>query len=93
MKVAMLAAGVGRRLAMGEDAPSKVLLRFDGVSLLQRHLDILAHFGLLDLTLAVGHQAGAIEGGARHARRARTGAHPLQSGLPGEQPAVALDAS
>jgi choline kinase len=61
MKVAMLAAGVGRRLAMGEDAPPKVLLRFDGVSLLQRHLDILAHFGLLDLTLAVGHQAGAIE--------------------------------
>jgi CTP:molybdopterin cytidylyltransferase MocA len=60
MKVAMLAAGVGRRLGLA-DAPAKALLRFDGESLLKRHLDILAHFGLLDLTLAVGHQAGAIE--------------------------------
>ncbi|MGH6899274.1 MAG: NTP transferase domain-containing protein [Geminicoccaceae bacterium] len=61
MKVAMLAAGVGRRLGMAEDAPPKALLRFNGESLLKRHLDILAHFGLLDLTLVVGHQASAIE--------------------------------
>jgi choline kinase len=61
MKVAMLAAGVGRRLGMGEDAPPKALLRFDGQTLLRRHLDILAHFGLFDLTLVVGHQADAIE--------------------------------
>jgi choline kinase len=61
MRVTMLAAGIGRRLGLGEDAPPKVLLRFDGVSLLQRHLDILAHFGLFDLTLVVGHRAGAIE--------------------------------
>jgi choline kinase len=61
MKVAMLAAGVGHRLGRAVDAPPKALLRFDGESLLQRHLDILAHFGLLDLTLVVGHQAGAIE--------------------------------
>jgi choline kinase len=61
MKVAMLAAGVGHRLGMGEHAPPKALLRFDGATLLQRHLDILAHFGLLDLTLVVGHQAALIE--------------------------------
>jgi choline kinase len=61
MKVAMLAAGVGHRLGMGEDAPPKALLRFDGQTLLGRHLDILAHFGLFDLTLVVGHQAHAIE--------------------------------
>ena len=61
MKVAMLAAGVGHRLGMGEDAPPKALLRFDDQTLLRRHLDILAHFGLFDLTLVVGHQAGAIE--------------------------------
>ena len=61
MKVAMLAAGVGRRLGLAEDAPPKALLRFNGESLLKRHLDILAHFGLLDLTLVVGHQASAIE--------------------------------
>jgi len=60
MKPAMLAAGAGSRLGMGEDVPPKALLRFDGASLLQRHLDILAHFGLLELTL-VGHQAVAIE--------------------------------
>jgi choline kinase len=61
MKVAMLAAGVGHRLGMGEDAPPKALLRFDDQTLLRRHLEILAHFGLFDLTLVVGHQADAIE--------------------------------
>ena len=61
MKVAMLAAGVGHRLGMGEHAPPKALLRMGGATLLQRHLDILAHFGLFDLTLAVGHQAALIE--------------------------------
>lgn len=61
MKVAMLAAGLGRRLGMGEGAPPKALLRFDGQTLLRRHLVILAHFGLFDLTLVVGHQASAIE--------------------------------
>jgi choline kinase len=61
MKAAMLAAGVGHRLGMGENAPPKALLRFDGQTLLRRHLDILAHFGLFDLTLVVGHQAHAIE--------------------------------
>lgn len=61
MKVAMLAAGVGHRLGMGENALPKALLRFHGETLLKRHLDILAHFGLFDLTLVVGHQAAAIE--------------------------------
>lgn len=61
MKAAMLAAGVGHRLGMGEAAPPKALLRFDGRTLLARHLDILARFGLFDLTLVVGHQAHAIE--------------------------------
>ena len=61
MKVAMLAAGVGQRLGMGDHAPPKALLRFDGETLLQRHLDILAHFGLFDLTLVVGHQAALID--------------------------------
>ena len=61
MKVAMLAAGVGHRLGMGESAPPKALLRFHGDTLLKRHLDILTHFGLFDLTLVVGYQAAAIE--------------------------------
>jgi choline kinase len=61
MKVGVLAAGVGERLGMGEHAPPKALLRFNGETLLQRHLDILAHFGLFDLTLVVGHQVALIE--------------------------------
>jgi choline kinase len=61
MKVGMLAAGVGHRLGMGAHAPPKALLRFNGATLLQRHLDVLAHFGLFDLTLVVGHQASLIE--------------------------------
>ncbi len=61
MKVAMLAAGVGARLDPDRQAPPKALLRFAGQSLLQRHLDILAHFGLHELTLVVGHRAVEIE--------------------------------
>jgi choline kinase len=61
MNAAMLAAGVGRRLGLGEDASPKALLRFNGQTLLKRHLDILAHFGLFDLALVVGHKAHAIE--------------------------------
>jgi choline kinase len=62
MKVAMLAAGVGRRLDPAGTAPPKALLRFAGKSLLQRHLEILRWFGLADITLAVGHRAELIEG-------------------------------
>lgn len=60
MKVAMLAAGIGNRLVPGGDAPPKALLNLGGETLLKRHLDILAHFGLFDVTLVVGHRADAI---------------------------------
>jgi choline kinase len=80
MKVGMLAAGVGHRLAAAEGgAPPKALLRFNGETLLKRHLDILGHFGLFDLTLVVGHEASAIEAelGAIGARdRVRTCFNP-----------------
>jgi choline kinase len=61
MKVALLAAGVGRRLDPSGNAPPKALLRFAGDSLLKRHLDILVEFGLVDVTLVVGHRAEEIE--------------------------------
>jgi choline kinase len=61
MKVALLAAGVGRRLDPSGAAPPKALLRFAGKSLLQRHIETLHWFGLRDITLVVGHQAEAIE--------------------------------
>ena len=53
----MLAAGVGRRLAL--DTP-KCLLEFDGKTLLQRHLEILRDCGIDNLTIGVGHQAADI---------------------------------
>ncbi len=45
----MLAAGIGRRL---EDPtlPPKVLLRFGGRTLLDRHVEILRHCGIEDVT-------------------------------------------
>lgn len=61
MKVVMLAAGVGARLERGPGAPPKSLLRFGGRTLLERHLATLAHFGLNDLTVAVGYEAAQIE--------------------------------
>jgi choline kinase len=61
MKVVMLAAGIGSRLERRPGAPPKSLLRFGGRTLLERHLATLAHFGLDDLTLAVGYEAAQIE--------------------------------
>ncbi len=71
MKIAMMAAGVGSRLDPSPDNPPKVLLRFHGKTLLQRHLDILRAEGFDDLTIVVGHQADLIrkelrELGAEH---------------------------
>ena len=62
MKVVMLAAGVGSRLqAAPEKQMPKVLLRFDGKSLLQRHIDILKRHGIKEIVLAVGYRHEDIE--------------------------------
>jgi choline kinase len=58
----MLAAGRGTRLfgpAAGQ--PPKSLLRFDGASLLARHLEALAALGVADLTVVTGYGADQIE--------------------------------
>ncbi len=59
----MLAAGVGRRLgadpADGTPKP-KILLDFDGRSLLQRHLALLEQAGMASLTIVVGHGAAQV---------------------------------
>ena len=52
----ILAAGVGRRLAESHDGP-KVLLDFDGRSLLQRRLDSLRACGVETVYITVGHEA------------------------------------
>ena len=55
----VLAAGVGRRLGDHHDGP-KMLLRFDGRSLLQRRLEALARCGVAEVAITVGHEAEAI---------------------------------
>ena len=62
MKAVMLAAGIGARLgpAVTEHAP-KVLLRFGGKSLLQRHVEILRRQGVGELVLGVGYHQDEIE--------------------------------
>jgi choline kinase len=57
MKAIMLAAGVGSRLGQGDDVAPKVLLRFGGKTLLERHIEILRHLGIRELVMGVGHQA------------------------------------
>ncbi len=61
MKAIMLAAGVGARLGQGENYIPKVLLRFGGQTLLQRHVELLRHAGVRELVIAVGHQAEMID--------------------------------
>jgi len=54
-RVLILAAGQGRRL--GASAPPKVLLDFQGSSLLTRHIRILDACGLRDITVVIGYRA------------------------------------
>jgi choline kinase len=62
MKAVMLAAGIGARLgpAVTQHAP-KVLLRFGGKSLLQRHIEILRRHGVGELVLGLGYHQDEIE--------------------------------
>ncbi len=56
MKAVMLAAGTGVRLGpAATEHPPKVLLRFGGRSLLQRHIEILRRHGVEELVLGVGY--------------------------------------
>lgn len=76
MKTIILAAGIGQRLGEISGNRPKCLLEFAGVSLLQRHLDILNHYGLTDIIIVTGHQADMIHdcilasGFASHVRTA-----------------------
>jgi choline kinase len=58
--VILLAAGVGRRLGGAHEGP-KVLLDFDGRSLIERHLDALEANGIDDIVVTVGHEAARLE--------------------------------
>jgi len=60
MRAVILAAGRGRRLGGFGDSRPKILLRFGGRSLLQRHLEILEHCGVSDVDVVVGYRADTI---------------------------------
>jgi len=55
----ILAAGRGRRLGKSIQGP-KILLDFDGESLLSRHISALQTHGITDITLTVGYRWQAI---------------------------------
>jgi len=58
----MLAAGIGARLGRAAARhPPKILLRFGGKSLLQRHIEILRRHGIDELVLGVGYRHRDIE--------------------------------
>ncbi len=55
MIAVMLAAGVGTRLFGGDHSqPAKALLRFDGKSLLHRHIEILLENCVDRMVIVVG---------------------------------------
>jgi len=62
VRAIILAAGLGLRLQLppGEQFP-KCLLQFDGVSLLERHLQMLENAGVTDVVLALGFQPELVE--------------------------------
>jgi choline kinase len=63
MKAIMLAAGVGRRLYGDDDSqPPKALLRFDGKTLLERHIDVLRSVGVDEMVVVVGFRKEDIRG-------------------------------
>ena len=57
----MLAAGFGERLGSTAAAPPKILLRFDGKTLLQRHAEILQFLGFDELVVGVGNKAEQVK--------------------------------
>src|ERR1700761_676166 len=62
MRAIILAAGRGVRLQLPEDAQlPKCLLRFDGMTLLERHLRMLKNAGVDEVTLALGFRHELVE--------------------------------
>jgi len=62
MRAIILAAGRGARLQLREDSQlPKCLLRFDGMTLLERHLRMLKSAGVEDVVLALGFRHELVE--------------------------------
>jgi choline kinase len=60
MNAILYAAGIGRRLGMSAETPHKILLEFDGHSLLERHVMHLAALGVPRLFVVTGHEREAL---------------------------------
>src|ERR1700727_533482 len=62
MRAIILAAGRGIRLQLPEDSQlPKCLLRFDGMTLLERHLRMLKSTGVTEVVLALGFRHDLVE--------------------------------
>lgn len=61
MRALILAAGTGERLGGGDGQPPKALLRFDGRSLLERHLEILTELGIDRVAIGIGYRGEMIQ--------------------------------
>jgi choline kinase len=62
MRAIILAAGRGVRLQLPEDSQlPKCLLRFDGMTLLERHLRMLKNAGVTEIVLALGFRHELVE--------------------------------
>ena len=61
LRAVILAAGLGHRLGAAGKAMPKILLSFNGRTLLERHLTILRALGVSDVTLGIGYGAELIE--------------------------------
>lgn len=61
MRAIILAAGLGWRLGGGQEQPPKCLLRFDGATLIERHLHALVAAGVRGVHVGVGYRAAEIE--------------------------------
>lgn len=56
----ILAAGVGNRLGSAAAGGPKILLEFDGKTLLEQHLAALRARGVADISITIGYQGDAI---------------------------------
>ncbi|MCI0400205.1 MAG: phosphocholine cytidylyltransferase family protein [Gammaproteobacteria bacterium] len=61
MKAMILAAGIGRRLGRAVHDGPKCLIKFNGISLLERHLETMRRYPIEEVVVAVGYQREAIE--------------------------------
>lgn len=66
MKVIILAAGIGKRLGQASDDRPKCLLNPGGISLLQRHLEILNYYHIDDILIVTGYHSNLIEQALRN---------------------------